>query len=83
MSMATDVLKKVEGNLECHSEFVKNLENSKAWIENAREVIRECADTSAASKKEHLQANLDRIKVFLLHLISSFTSHEHSGLISN
>jgi len=61
--MANDVLKKVEGNLECHSEFLNNLENSKRWIENAREIIRECSDTSASSKKEHLETNLESIKV--------------------
>jgi hypothetical protein len=61
--MANDVLKKVEGNLTCHTEFLKNLENSKTWIESARELIRECSDTSSASRKEHLQTNLDKIKV--------------------
>lgn len=62
LNLAKDVLKKVETNLEQHQQYVDNLEKSKTWIENARELIRNCSEASSASSKDVLQASLDKIQ---------------------
>nr|XP_022915902.1 nesprin-1 isoform X7 [Onthophagus taurus] len=65
LNFANDVLKKVETNFEQHQEFNDNLEKSKEWISNARELIRNCSDGTSSSSKEELQSRLDKIQDLL------------------
>lgn len=62
LNLAKDVLKKVETNYEQHRQYADNLEKSKTWIEDARELIRNCSEAASNSSKEVLQANLDKIQ---------------------
>ncbi|KAI4462171.1 muscle-specific protein [Holotrichia oblita] len=65
LNFANDVLKKVETNLEQHQEYVDNLDKSKEWIADARELIRTCSEGSASSTKEVLQSRLEKIQELL------------------
>ncbi|VEN42511.1 unnamed protein product, partial [Callosobruchus maculatus] len=62
LNLAEDVLKKVETNHEQHKEYADNLEKARAWIDNARELIRNCSEAASNSSKETLQAHLDQIQ---------------------
>lgn len=62
VNLAKDVLKKVETNLDQHKEYDTNLTNARAWIENAKEIIRECSEASSANSKEVLQKRLEQIQ---------------------
>lgn len=64
-NLAKDVLKKVETNLEQHQEYADNLKKSRAWIENARELIRQCTEASSTNNKEVLQKRLDEVQKLL------------------
>ncbi|CAG7726205.1 unnamed protein product [Allacma fusca] len=59
---ATDVLNKVKGNLECHQEFVKSHKKALDWIEDAKDVIADCSQSSSDQNKERLQANIAHIQ---------------------
>lgn len=65
LNLAKDVLKKVETNLEQHQEYANNLQKSRAWIDNARELIRNCSESSTTTTKEILQERLDTIQELL------------------
>ena len=58
---ATDILSKVRGNLECHEEFVKTHKKAKDWMEEAKNVIADCAQ-SPSDNKGRLQTNLALIQ---------------------
>ncbi|KAJ8930094.1 hypothetical protein NQ314_017138, partial [Rhamnusium bicolor] len=62
LSLAKDVLKKVETNQEQHKEYADNLEKTRAWIDNARELIRNCSEAASNSSKEILQSHLNQIQ---------------------
>ncbi|KAJ8984006.1 hypothetical protein NQ317_006860, partial [Molorchus minor] len=62
LNLAKDVLKKVETNHEQHKEYNDNLEKTRAWIDNARELIRTCSEAASNSSKEILQSHLDQIQ---------------------
>lgn len=64
MNLAKDVLKKVETNLEQHKQYESNLKKAQTWIENAKEVIRECSQASSNSSRDVLQARLGQIQVY-------------------
>lgn len=63
VNLAKDVLKKVETNFEQHEEYNNNLEKSKNWIEEARELIRNCSESSTS--KDVLQKRLDQIQALI------------------
>ncbi|XP_025834538.1 nesprin-1 isoform X2 [Agrilus planipennis] len=65
VNLAQDVLKKVETNLEQHVQFNESLEKTRNWIENARELIRNCSETGASSSKDDLQQRLQKIQDLL------------------
>lgn len=65
LSLANDVLKKVETNYEQHKEYADNLDKTRAWIDNARELIRECSEAVSHSSKETLQSHLNQIQELL------------------
>lgn len=65
VNLAKDVLKKVETNLEQHQQYADSLQKSRAWIDNARELIRNCSESSTTTSKEVLQARLDQIQELL------------------
>lgn len=65
VNLAKDVLRKVETNWEQHKQYEDNLAKAKAWIENAKEVIRECSQASSNSSRDVLQARLAQIQVFI------------------
>lgn len=62
LNLAKDVLKKVETNHEQHVEYAKNLENTRAWIDDARELIRNCSEAVNNKSKDILQSHLDKIQ---------------------
>lgn len=62
VNLAKDVMKKVETNHDQHSDYNNCLKKAHAWIENAREVIRESSDSASASNKDVLQQRLNRIQ---------------------
>lgn len=63
LNMGRDVLKKVEANLEQHQQFLNSLEKTGSWIQQARDVIAECGQSSGSDRsKERLQANLATIQ---------------------
>lgn len=62
LNLAKDVLKKVETNFEQHQQYADNLEKSKQWIENARELLSNCLESSSNNSKEVLQSKLDKIQ---------------------
>ena len=61
--MAKDVLRKVETNFEQHEQYEDNLEKSRKWLENAKEVVRESSSASSTTSKEVLHAKLNKIQV--------------------
>lgn len=62
MNLAKDVLKKVKTNRDQHQEYADNLEKSRAWIDQARELIRNCSEAASNSSKDVLQAHLNKIQ---------------------
>lgn len=65
VNLAKDVLKKVETNEEQHQQYTDNLKKTKAWIENAKEIIRSCSEGSSTSTRDVLQARLEQIQELL------------------
>lgn len=63
LNLAKDVLHKVETNCEQHEQYASNLEKTKKWLENAKEIIRESSAASSSSSKEVLEARLAQIQV--------------------
>lgn len=62
VNLAKDVMKKVETNHDQHAEYQNSLKKAHAWIENAREVIRESSDSASVSNKDVLQQRLNKIQ---------------------
>lgn len=62
LNLAKDVLKKVENNHVQHKEYADNLEKSRAWIDEARELIRTCSEAASNNTKELLQTHLNKIQ---------------------
>lgn len=62
VNLAKDVLKKVETNCDQHREFNGNMTAAHDWINNAKEVIRECGESSSAGSKELLEKRLEKIQ---------------------
>lgn len=62
VNLATDVLKKVETNRDQHQEFENTLKKSQDWIENAKDLIRKCTESSTSCSKEDLQKRLEGIQ---------------------
>ncbi|XP_039285327.1 nesprin-1-like [Nilaparvata lugens] len=65
VNLAKDVLKKVETNMEQHKQYEDNLTKARAWIENAKEVIRQCSQASSNSSRETLESRLQQIQDLL------------------
>uniref|UniRef100_T1JGP1 Calponin-homology (CH) domain-containing protein n=1 Tax=Strigamia maritima TaxID=126957 RepID=T1JGP1_STRMM len=63
VNLAKDVLKKVEQNFECHRNYKENSSKTRSWIENAREVVKSCSDTSGT--RDSMQSQLTRIQDLL------------------
>nr|CAD7429520.1 unnamed protein product [Timema monikensis] len=63
VNLGKDVLKKVETNAEQHQQYEDNLGKAKAWIDNAKQVIRDCSEASSNSSREVLEARLGQIQV--------------------
>lgn len=63
VNLAKDVMKKVETNHEQHAQYETNLEKSRAWIENAKEVLWNASENaSLSSSREDIQSRLDKIQ---------------------
>ncbi|XP_064211053.1 muscle-specific protein 300 kDa isoform X18 [Tribolium castaneum] len=62
LNLAKDVLKKVETNRDQHQEYSDNLEKSRKWIDEARELIRNCSEAASHSSKDVLQSHLNKIQ---------------------
>lgn len=62
LNLAKDVLKKVENNYEQHKEYADNLEKTRSWIDEARELIRICSEGTSHTTKELLQSHLNKIQ---------------------
>lgn len=63
LTTGKDVLKKVEANYDQHKQFLNNLEKTQQWIQQARDVIGECGQSSGSDRsRERLQANLAKIQ---------------------
>lgn len=62
LNLAKDVLKKVENNYEQHKEYADNLEKTRAWIDEARELIRACSEGASNTTKDLLQSHLNKIQ---------------------
>ncbi|ERL91661.1 hypothetical protein D910_08989, partial [Dendroctonus ponderosae] len=62
LNVAKDVLKKVETNHEQHKEYASNLEKTRDWIDQARDIISQCSEAISNSTKDNLQQYLDQIQ---------------------
>ncbi|XP_063222936.1 muscle-specific protein 300 kDa isoform X4 [Bacillus rossius redtenbacheri] len=65
VNLAKDVLKKVETNLEQHQQYEDNLAKAQTWIDNAKQVIRDCSEASSNSTREVLEGRLGQIQELL------------------
>ncbi|XP_043257159.1 nesprin-1 isoform X10 [Colletes gigas] len=65
VNLAKDVLNKVETNLAQHKEYEANLAKTRAWIENAKQIIRKGTEAASTSSREELQNRLDNIQELL------------------
>ncbi|XP_054006700.1 muscle-specific protein 300 kDa isoform X2 [Hylaeus anthracinus] len=65
VNLAKDVLNKVETNLAQHQEYEANLAKTRAWIENAKQIIRKGTEAASTSSREELQNRLDNIQELL------------------
>ncbi|XP_044734627.1 nesprin-1 [Chrysoperla carnea] len=65
VNLAKDVLNKVETNYDQHKQYQENLEKARAWIENAKEIIRTCSESTSTSSKDELQKRLETIQNLL------------------
>ncbi|KAF3420921.1 hypothetical protein E2986_09204 [Frieseomelitta varia] len=65
VNLAKDVLNKVETNLAQHKEYEANLAKTRAWIENAKQIIRKGTEAASTSSREELQSRLDNIQELL------------------
>lgn len=71
INLAKDVLKKVEGNLDQHEQYENYAGKTRAWIDNAKQVIRDSSDASVATPtgrdrdRDELQARLSQIQELL------------------
>lgn len=63
ISLAKDVQRKVKTNLEHHEQYADNLKKATAWIDNAKEVMRQCSETTPNCSRQVLQSRLDQIQV--------------------
>lgn len=61
MNLAKDVLKKIENCYDQHKEFNENYQKANAWMDNAKEVIRQSTEIPSSSTKENLQQRLDQL----------------------
>lgn len=65
VNLAKDVLQKVEINLAQHKEYEANLEKTRDWMENAKQIIRQGSEAASTSSREELQKRLDKIQGLL------------------
>ncbi|KAK2588097.1 hypothetical protein KPH14_004158 [Odynerus spinipes] len=65
VNLAKDVLNKVETNLAQHEEYEAYLGRARAWIENARQIIRQGTEAASTSSRNQLQNRLDEIQELL------------------
>nr|XP_033322974.1 nesprin-1 [Megalopta genalis] len=65
VNLAKDVLNKVETNLAQHKEYEANLAKTRAWIENAKRIIRKGTEAASTSSRDELQNRLDNIQELL------------------
>ncbi|XP_078048160.1 muscle-specific protein 300 kDa isoform X4 [Augochlora pura] len=65
VNLAKDVLNKVETNLAQHKEYEANLAKTRAWIENAKQIIRKGTEAASTSSRDELQNRLDNIQELL------------------
>ncbi|KAK9890575.1 hypothetical protein WA026_011945 [Henosepilachna vigintioctopunctata] len=62
VNLAADVLKKIENNYKQHKEYSENLEKSRNWIDNAKDLIKNCSETSSLTSKDVLQSHLNKLQ---------------------
>ncbi|XP_012253400.2 muscle-specific protein 300 kDa isoform X14 [Athalia rosae] len=65
VNLAKDVVKKVETNLAQHQEYERNLGKAHAWIENAKQIIRQGTEAASTSSRDELQSRLNQIQDLL------------------
>nr|XP_050869210.1 muscle-specific protein 300 kDa [Vespula vulgaris] len=65
VNLAKDVLNKVETNLAQHEEYEAYLGKARAWIENAKQIIRQGTEAASTSSRNELQNRLDKIQELL------------------
>ncbi|KAL3268198.1 hypothetical protein HHI36_007323 [Cryptolaemus montrouzieri] len=62
LNLGKDVLRKVENNFSQHQEYSENLERSRNWIDNAKELIRNSSEITSLTSKDVLQDHLNKIQ---------------------
>ncbi|KAB7507506.1 Nesprin-1 [Armadillidium nasatum] len=62
VSVAKDVLRKVETTYDQHRQYESFLNKAKEWIDNAQMVVRDCTDMSPNAGKEALERHLEMIQ---------------------
>lgn len=65
VNLAKDVLQKVETNYSQHQEYEHNLDKTRKWIDNAKQIIRKGSEAASTSSREELQQRLDNIQDLL------------------
>lgn len=65
LNITKDVLKKIENNYNQHKEYSENLEKSRVWIDNAKELIRICSEATSMTSKDILQDHLGQIQTLI------------------
>ncbi|XP_046474495.1 muscle-specific protein 300 kDa isoform X6 [Neodiprion pinetum] len=65
VNLAKDVVKKVETNFAQHQEYETNLGKAHAWIENAKQIIRQGTEAASTSSRDELQSRLNKIQELL------------------
>ena len=63
INLAKDVLKKIETNVEQHKNYESSLSRAKAWIEKAKQTVKDCCEVSSNSSQETLREKLNQIEV--------------------
>ena len=62
VTMAKDVVRKVEAIYDQHKQFEVYIKNAKEWIDNVYGVIADCSDLSPSASKESLEKDLELVQ---------------------
>lgn len=62
ITLAKDVVRKVEATFDQHKQFEVSIKNAKEWIDNVQTVVRDCTDMSMNAGKDSLETHLEMIQ---------------------